>query len=194
MESVKSGNILFKTLLSISVAAIIIGALFKIMHWPFANAALLLGYIGVSLTYPKMALSKQNRTADDIVQALAIFIFGASKALYILLNMENGRAFSHQFQLLNLLGFVGLIVFLVFKLKVFTQPNENRENGNPPIVIALFYLGAVGVSLGVIFNYLHWPGASILLISGASFGLIWYLSDMFYPDKEDKQDDDEILF
>ena len=193
MEPVKGANNLLKAFLSISVAAIIIGALFKIMHWPFANAAMLIGYIGVALTFPKMTLSNPKRKTDDIVQALAIFVFGASKALYILLNMDKG-GHSRNFQFLNLLGFIGLIVFLIFKLKVFTQPRAGRENKNPLIVIALFYLGATALSVGLLFKYLHWPGASILLISGAICGLLWYLSDIFYPDEDDKKDDDEILF
>ena len=191
MEPVKDSNILFKTLLSISVAAIIIGALFKIMHWPFANAALLIGFIGVALTYPKMTLSNPKRTIDDTIQALSIFVFGAGKALYIFLNMNKTSVLEREYDFLNLLGFLGLVSFLVFKLKVYSN---NPENRNPPLVIALFFVGLVTLSLGLVFKYLHWPGASILLLIGAFCGLAWYMSDIFYPKNQKHTDDDEILF
>lgn len=134
MESIeKSSNTVPKILLRLLVVLLVIGTLFKIMHWPFAN---------MTLTY----------------------------------------------------GFIGLIVYLIFKLKVFTQANENRKNSKPLILVALFYLCIVTLSVGLLFKYFHWPYATILISTSAGFGLAWYLSDLFYLDEAEIKDYDELLF
>jgi uncharacterized membrane protein len=194
MESVKSpDNILIKVIAALSVALLIIGVLFKIMHWPLANMAMLGGYLGIALTYPKMLISNPKRTKDEIAQAIGLFIFGAFNAVYMIVSIEHGRSIAYGYNILKIMAFVGLLVFIIFKIKVFAQPSQGGKKGNPPIIIALFVLGATGLGLGMFFKYLHWPFANILIIVGGGFGLLWYLSDIFYPDEEKLIDDDDLL-
>ncbi len=69
----RSGTIaktIYFNIILFCIGVYIIGALFKIMHWPLSNVLLLVPLISIVITYIVRTINKKNKTTLDIFKVL----------------------------------------------------------------------------------------------------------------------------
>ncbi|MCB9223258.1 MAG: hypothetical protein R2780_09170 [Crocinitomicaceae bacterium] len=150
---------LLNYLLIVAVAVIIIGALFKIMHWPGAGILLIIGYTLIITIYPREMIRKKDRTRLDIFKGLGVLIYGGATILKLFL-------FQDQRILLSAIGLTGLLVWVAVMFYDYFAKDTNQKSLFSKILNILFVLGGVIAITGMFFRVMHWPGANTLLLCG----------------------------
>ncbi len=142
----------------------VVAAVFKIMHWTGANMTMIIsgGFLSI---YFFVFIANKLADANGGKSLTMHYALGLSAALInlgIIFKIEHWAGAS----ILLVLGFAAFaIVFLPMSL----MDKMNKENwaANKSVAITGF-LGALLISLGLIFKIQHWTSASILLILGAA--------------------------
>lgn len=150
---------ILQIVIAVGLALVLVGNLFRIMHWPYSAYMLLSGYILISLSYPKMLLHKENRTYIDILKGLGILIWGAFNLIYFVYFPENRTLF-------NALSKIGLLIFIGAYIYGGLVSEKDEASTLNKIKNFLFIVGGTVVATGMFFKFMHWPGAGITLISG----------------------------
>ena len=85
-----SQNVAFKIPLRLSISIIIIGALFKIMHWPYANVILFSSLIIFMLIFIPIYFIIKYREPESRFSAIinTTFMVGAAGMLFALINLQ----------------------------------------------------------------------------------------------------------
>lgn len=136
------------------------GGLFKIMHWPGAGPALILGvFIAAFLFLPSAVytLWREQKKSKQILLYISGFIAGFGYVISVLFKIMHWPGAG----LLMLLAIVtGGLVFLPLW---FTNQYNNMEDRKKIPHLVVGCLVAFGYMFGFLFKMMHWPGAAILL-------------------------------
>ena len=143
-----------------------LGGLFKIQHWPGAGIMLTLGAILLSFVFLPSALIvmyKETQSKKRVLVYVAGFIGAFAYILGVLFKIQHWPGAGI---LLTIgLGFLAL-VFLPSLLVSKCMDETNKKL--IPIWIITFSSILIWI-LGLLFKIMHWPGASVLLLTGMSF-------------------------
>ncbi|WP_425076376.1 GldL-related protein [Psychroserpens sp. S379A] len=159
--------------LRLALVIIIYGALFKVMHWPYAQQLMLIGSILVALLYCIRFLLKINKVQLDYVKlALVLFWF---------LSYSNTA-----FHLIDLPYVLDIIVFVLFcwwfikeGLSYFSKRQFKGNN-----VLKFFYYGILVISIlliiiGILFKIQRWPFGNIMFTFGVISSSLILILDYF---------------
>lgn len=155
-----------KTPLFLCGATIILGALFRIQHWPGAFQFLLIGFLGLLVFSILNTIIKGNFKSSVIITGLFLPLF-ALNGLMRILNVSLSY-----WGILALLG-LGLAWVIFFIIRLLQQAKSRSEL----IMSVVYIISVLLISIGSFFKIMHYPKASVLLISGLTLGMISFISD-----------------
>jgi len=145
-------------LFRLSIAIVLLGALLKIMHWPYAAMALTVGTFGVIFFYTLRFILKSDKKLIDVVK----FIFILSWACRPILEFPKHPELTLWVQrILGLLLINSSVYILLLKPSTFI-PNPKKNKFSQ----ALFATCGMTILLGSLFKIMHWPLAGVLLSIG----------------------------
>jgi hypothetical protein len=140
-----------------------LGAVFKIMHWPTASILLVLGFFFMTCFFLPSAIyvsykeiSQRTRKWTYIVGFIGTFFLTVSFLFKVMhwpgasIALVSGAFFT---------CFIFLPSLLIHKLK-------ESETVVPKYVFVIAYIGFISQLVGFTFKIMHWPGASLLFLSG----------------------------
>lgn len=146
-------------------AAIIVGAMFKIQHWPAAGLLLLLGAVGCALFEVLRYAVLPDRGLPELMR----LVFGIAFPALIVFKLLH---WPYKMVPLVLSGVSLLVGFFV---GAWTSPiPTSARSPSPPL---FFVLGMVCVLAGTVFRIQHWPYSSALLLIGLVCCGIWIAQD-----------------
>ena len=156
-------------LIKLSFSILIVGVLFKIMHWPFTQVIMTIGFGMIVLLYPiRFYLKQPKRVIDYVKLVLAICL-----PINTYLNLFHLQ--SHF--LLPILSFSSFILWLILELYDSYKNIESKDFKIFPFgilsVIVLFIL------VGAFFKLSHYPYANYILIFGFALLTVYFLIDTF---------------
>ncbi len=146
---------------SIGIAGLIIGALFKMQHWPGANVIALAGGL-LTVAAVVIALATRPFTLAFGLRSLAGVLLVATVVLKML---------HWPFADLAFYGAVGSIVGIIILERGTLDLRRVMTVQLPWLLFGALAL----VLLGSLFKVMHWPGASIQLVLGLTGCATWFL-------------------
>jgi len=168
---------------NVSLALIGIATIFKIFHWPGAGILLTLGFVSLGLIfYPAtiMANFRKNGRKKPVLHILSA-IGGIALMLGILFKIQHWPSASI---LLGTGWITLLVIFLPTWLIVYTKENKSKKG------VWIYVIGVIGVilfELSTLFKIQHWPGAGVMMMTGAVLVVSIFLP--FYTYKLYKKSD-----
>ena len=144
----------FKFAVRISIGFLIIGAMFKIMHWPAANVIVIGSLLSIGLFSAARFIAIKTKVALDYIRLMLAesfvinAIFGFLHWLYKVIPWT--------------LLFISFILWIWFDGFAFSQ-NKTPKEKIPDVILII---GGILVVFGVIFKIMHWPYAGIMLLIG----------------------------
>lgn len=158
------------TLRTISLSLLIFAVLFRILHWPWSDAVLVIAWSAAVTAMVARVAARVPLTLEVAVRDL--FSFGLVSVLAMTMLHLPGRGVAWAILALGAVGTAWYDRYRFLPIK-----------GASPLSGWLF-LTATGLILaGALFRIQHWPHASPLLISGLVVAGFWFLVGM-RSDKE----------
>ena len=159
----------------LSVAMVLIGALFKIMHWPYSWLILSAGVCSLITFYAVKFSKKEPKTILDYSKLFLITSFSIHY-IFNVFHLAYGHIFTYIIQ-------ASLIAYVILYDKdvLFSDSDEYQElESSKPIknnLNNLFYgLAIICIIIGALFKILHWEfgyiNGNLLLIVGLLIAII----------------------
>ncbi len=157
----------------LALIVLIIGALFKIMHWPNSKELMLIGALSVAVLYTIRFLNKAHKKTLDYI-----------KLSLILLWLHN--YFVQSFHLYKI-PFLLEICFIILLIWWFAEEGFfyflNRKFKKRGLLKITYYL-LIGLTFfmllfGILFKIQHWPYGSLVLLFGTLFLCLTLILDYF---------------
>jgi len=152
-----------RTLRSVGISLLLIGFLFKVMHWPGAAISLLAGCLTIAVSVAFLFLKKgQVLSAGEVIRPLAGLLLLVTALMHVL-HWPGGT-----------IAFYGVVV-----LVAATLLSDHTRIDLPRIgdlrAPALLLIGLALVLGGFLFKVMHWPTANIQIMLGILCGVVWTL-------------------
>lgn len=158
------------------IILVVIGNMFRIMHWPNGPILLIVGYGTISLIYPRTILQNKHRSKFDIIKGIGILIWGGFNIVAILYNKEHSDIF-------RVLTTSGLILWGATSAHQYFSNGAEKEKLRSKLLNFAFLIGTGILTVGMTFKFMHWSGALILLsIGGFIVGIT--LFTIFFSESE----------
>lgn len=160
-----------KALGRIAISVIIIGALFKIMHWNEANIILIIGFSVLAFS-AILTLVLGERKLYNWLKAIAIILYGG-QAIFRINHYPYGMLLAYAF-------WISLILYLITwfnkddegEIVGVFSPSKLKKNWLAILTVLL-------ICLGGILKIMHWPHAKIILLFGMTAAVVWAIKDLF---------------
>ncbi len=146
----------------ISIAVLIIGILFKIMHWPYGNIIITVAFSSISILYIFRFLNKTNKKWLDYAKLLLVVSFSI-RGIFVILHLP----FKDVLNIVALIAVIGWLALGGYKDYYGSKTKSLWQN--------MVGIGAVVIFVGALFKIMHWPGASIMLVFGLCLVALYYL-------------------
>ncbi len=144
----------FKFAVRISIGFLIIGAMFKIMHWPGANVILLGSLLFIGLFSAARFISIKAKLPLDYIRLMLAESF-VINAIFGFLHWP--------YKVIPwILLFISFILWIWYDGFAFSQ-NKTPKEKIPDVILII---GGILVGFGIIFKIMHWPYAGIMLVIG----------------------------
>lgn len=157
----------------LALIVLIIGALFKVMHWPYSKELMLIGGGLVSTLYTIRFLFKKQKNRMDYVKIAFVLLWLSS----YLINVFHIYSLPYVFNIL----IVGLFIwwFIEEGLNYFKN-RKHKVGGAFRIIYYLFcYLTFIAMFLGILIKILHWPYGSLVFTIGVLSLCLLIIIDYF---------------
>tara|TARA_R110002074_G_scaffold28098_6_gene81051 strand:+ start:288 stop:821 length:534 start_codon:yes stop_codon:yes gene_type:complete len=146
--------------LRLAIVILLFGALFKLMHWPFAKELMFLGGILIGVLYTIRFFNKKDKYQLDYVKLTFVLLWVFSYLVQVF----------HLFYVPYIFEVCLLILFLWWFIKEGSSYFKNRKfNKKGPIRVMYYILIGLASFLlffGLIFKIQHWPYGSELFVLG----------------------------
>ncbi|NRD22195.1 hypothetical protein HNV10_03015 [Winogradskyella litoriviva] len=166
--------------LRLSLIILIFGALFKIMHWPYATQLMLIGEVLIGILYSIRFIKKVDKSKLDYVKLSLILIWVFS---YLI------KAF-HLFYIPFLFEILLVILFIYWFFVEGIDYFRNRKYRSNKFIKGIYYVFIVVTFLtlgcGIIFKIQHWPYGAILFTLGVLQLSMLLIFDYFIIDRSQK--------
>lgn len=159
-------------LLRLSIPFIILGALFKLMHWPFSGTLITIGFGMIVILYPiRFYLKPQKRLIDYV--KLILLISYPINAYLRLFHLPTPY-------LLPIISFGAFILWIALEL---FDLYSNRKQIDSLKIFPFGILSVINLFLfmGAFYKLMHYPYANAILITGFVFLTTYFLIDTFKP-------------
>jgi uncharacterized membrane protein (DUF106 family) len=148
---------------NISLAMIMFGTVFKIMHWPGAGPFLVFGFFILCAVFFPVAIYVNYKNASkkkNLILHISILIGGIIFMLGVIFKIMHWPGAGPLLLFGDLLlVFISLPILLYVKIKNAEKKKDKRIYSLGIISLGMF-------ALFTIFKIMHWPGASILMLVG----------------------------
>ncbi len=165
--------IVLSIFLRFSISILLIGALFKIQHWPYDSVLLILGTAGILFFYSILFLLKKEKKRLDYVK----------EALVVLWCLNYGYQALHLYNLSIVFNIILLILFgwwFINEGTNYFSKSHFKVGGAGKIVFIIFVIIAIGfIVLGMLFKILHWPYGILLFTLGILLASFLVIIDYF---------------
>ncbi len=156
----------------LSTSLLMFASLFKLNHWPFANIMLILGFIILCLFFLPSANYVINKERKDgnltwLLISAIIGSFGFFSGLLFKLMHWPGANILLLIGL-SVLAFLFLPILLIYRLK-------KAENSNLKTLYVFGVLSGIIYLVGLLSKLMQWPGASLMLATGAVFLILVFI-------------------
>lgn len=172
----------------LAMALMAFGALFKIMHWPFASLMLLISFFFTTFVFFPSLLyviyKEVNQKKQAFVYILSFIggVFFISSILFEIMHWP--------FTNLLFLTGIALITYMLFPLLIFNRMKEAKK-GKSIAIVGL--LSLMLILTGLLFKIQHWPGAGVILIAGGT-AIVFIFLPLFYVKEIRKSENIRIDF
>lgn len=156
---------------AIGVSMVIVAALFKIQHWPGADALSIAAWGAVFAAMVSRPLSGQVLLHIETARDLLVFGLVSSVVMRTFHLPGKGVALA--------VAVIGGVAVLWLERDRFLPGNGDRSS-KP----WLFYLAMAAVLFGTLFRIQNWPYGTELLLGGLLLCAIWFLRSMRSEDEE----------
>lgn len=164
-----------KTIGTIALALMAIGALFKLFHWPGGVYLLSVSFFFTSLVfYPTLlyVMYKEiNKKTHTVLYLTALVggVFFLVGVWFKLLHWPGAAWF------LSLgMAIIGLILLPAILI------SRNKRTGISTGLLALGIVPVIAIIAGVLFKIQHWPGASSILVLGSLFLIVFFVPAYYF--------------
>jgi hypothetical protein len=163
---------ILKVPLRLSISILIIGMLFKIMHWPYGAEIVACAFGAIIIVYPFRFWNKKPKFVIDYVK-LILLISWALNGIFTILHLPYKIY-------LSAVASISLIVWLVMEASRYFRKGvkEESKSSSPISSYGVLSVSGILIFIGVLFKIMHWPGAGPLLILGLSTVAIWFVVDL----------------
>ena len=156
-------HITMRTIRSIGIALLLVGFLFKLMHWPGATISLISGCITIAASIALTFIRKGNTlSAGEVIRPLGGLLLLVTSLLHSL-NVPGGT-----------LAFYGSVLLVAATL-LSDRTHIDLPRLSDLHAPVLLYAGLALVVVGFLFKTMHWPTAGIQIASGLACGAVWTL-------------------
>ena len=152
------------------IALVILGALFKIQHWPWSGEMQLAAWPLTLIAMVWRPLSGQPLVHWEAARDL--FTFGTVSGIVMRTLHLPGKGFALA------VAVIGGLAWLWFD-RSRSWPSAGVGSAQP----WFFYLAMASVLLGTLFRIRHWPYGSGLLYVGLALCAIWFFTSMRSEDR-----------
>lgn len=149
---------------NISLALIMFGTVFKIMHWPGAGIILTGGFAFICAIFFPMAIYvnyKKVSQQKNLLLHIVMLISGITFMLGVIFKIQLWPFGS----VLLLTGYM-LLICLVLPLFLIDKV-RSASNKKDQWIYVLGFISLIIFATSSMFKFFHWPGAAILMIVGA---------------------------
>jgi hypothetical protein len=153
----------------IGIAAMIIGFMFKVMHWPGANASVLAGGLLIMFSLV-LDLTARPLSVAPVLRSLAGVLLTAT-VLFKLLHWP--------FATVIMYGALAATIAML----VVERDRINVRQVLDQRLLWLLVVSATTALVGLLFKVMHWPAGSILFVLGMSGCAIWFVGNRAAPTK-----------
>ncbi|WP_407557115.1 GldL-related protein [Winogradskyella sp. 4-2091] len=164
--------------LRLAVIVLIFGALFKIMHWPYAAQLMLISGVSMGLLYSIRFIKKADKSRLDYIKLSLILLWVFS---YLV------KAF-RIFYLPYVFEFLLAILFIYWFSIEGIDYLKNRKYRKNSFLKALYFLlialTIFALFFGILFKIQHWPYGSLLFTIGVLLLSILLLFDYLIIDRK----------
>ncbi|NRD18562.1 hypothetical protein HNV08_00770 [Winogradskyella eckloniae] len=166
--------------LRLTVIILTFGALFKIMHWPYAAQLMLIGSVSIGLLYSIRFLKKADKSRLDYVKLSLILLWVFSylvKAFHIIY-------LPYIFEILLVILFI--YWFSIEGISYFKNRKYRKNLFFKTLYFLLIAMTIFALFFGIIFKIQHWPYGALLFTSGILLLSILLIYDYFIIDRSHK--------
>lgn len=159
--------------LRICVSILLLGGLFKIMHWPNSSNLLLIAICSIMVLYPiRFFLKKEKETMDYI-----------KLGIILLWCLSNFTRVIHVYQFPVLLNIALLLLFGWWFINegtaYFTNQNLKLNGIYKTVYVAVTVIIFGCILFGCLFKIQHWPYGNLLFTVGIFLASIFVIVDHF---------------
>lgn len=161
----------YKAIFRISIAILIIGTLFRIMHWPFGMQMSAIALILIAISSVLFYSSRLEKSfVDELAVVLVPFL-----CVFMLL-----RLLHLPYQLEIKIALLAIAVLYIF-FKGIQWHLGDQSQGKTGINWERnsYILGIILIAIGLFFKYQYWPYAKEFLLSGMGVMVLYYVVPLF---------------
>ncbi|MBK8498389.1 MAG: hypothetical protein IPL52_06115 [Flavobacteriales bacterium] len=152
-----------RTLRSIGIALLLVGFLFKVMHWPGATMSLISGCLTIACSIALTFIRKGNSlSAGEVIRPIGGLLLLVTSLMHSL-NVPGGT-----------LAFYGSVLLVAATL-LSDRTHIDLPRLSDLRAPVLLFAGLALVVGGFFFKAMHWPTAGIQIAVGLACGTIWTL-------------------
>ena len=156
--------------LRISISIMLLGCLFKILHWPFSSELINSGCLLTILTYTGRFILKELKRFPDIVKLIFVILV-CVRSIVIM----NHLPFQELFWITISITQIFALIYLYFSGNLSSIPPKS----NSLVLKSLMAFSGLFIIVGCLFKIMHWLGSHECLIMGFGLLICWLISEPF---------------
>ena len=156
----------------VAIIILLVGVLFKIMHWPMASRFILFGGIGLVTIYFVKVITQNNTSWIHYLRWAVIASF-VLRLNFVLSHWPYA-------EIIHVVFLVLFCTWFVLEIGRFLNSGEAKETKFAKVLRLLAWIIPGVVIAGAVMKIMHWPGAGIALVSGLVLGVCWWILDTFF--------------
>lgn len=167
-----------RTPLRISLVALFLGILMRMLDWPYAAGVLFTSFLAVGLLYAIRFLKKENKQPVAYIKMLLVLFWTTNGLLRVM-------DFPHTLIFQIGTAFMFVIWFAMEGTAYFMDEDRKAKNS----IIEIFWnfvmvIGVLTIIGGGLMHLLEWEYSTVTLTIGLSIVTAYILKDVFSPSKE----------
>ncbi|WP_291868727.1 hypothetical protein [Maribacter sp.] len=173
---------ILKTPIRITIAALLVGMLSRILNWPYAFEIVLASFFSLGLLYAFRFHKKENKQTVDYVKMMLV-LFWTTNGILNLLDFP----YTLFFQIITGITFVTW--FIMEGTAYFMDEDRRVKNSLTQILwnVAMV-IGTLAIIAGSLLNILDWQFAIPLLSAGIAIIASYILKDLFTVSSTEEND------
>lgn len=175
---------ILSTPLRISIAALLLGMLTKMLQWPYAIGIIFFGFISIGVLYIFRFRNKPKKQYVDYVKLILVLFWTTNGILRIL-----DFPYTLFFQIMTAITFI--IWFVMEGTAYFlNEDRKGKNNLNQILWNCTMVVGTLAIIAGSLLKVLKWGYAIPVLIFGIICIMTYILKDFFVVDNKVSEEDE----